>query len=136
VALTTKVLEVRDRNTFVAMLATKLDTSLPPVDWYLRRCGYPLGCSMILLTRLDGGGCVAHNDPYGWGDRTFHIAHRFIEQHWHELNDGSVVDVEFILKETKIKKESERFDAGIYGTAADRGAAAKPRRSKRVRTTP
>jgi hypothetical protein len=38
-----------------------------------------------------------------------HIAHLAISRLWHTLGDGSVIDVEFELKETKKPKESERF---------------------------
>jgi hypothetical protein len=34
-------------------------------------------------------------------------AHQYIEQHWRELKDGDVIDVEFILGETDVKKTSE-----------------------------
>jgi uncharacterized GH25 family protein len=36
------------------------------------------------------------------------VAHNYIIKHWHDLHDGDVVDVEWILGETKQKKISER----------------------------
>ena len=36
------------------------------------------------------------------------VAHNYIATHWHDLVDGDVVDVEFILGETAEKKISER----------------------------
>jgi hypothetical protein len=38
------------------------------------------------------------------------LAHQHIEQNWDLLNDGDVVDVEYILGETSEPKRSERFD--------------------------
>jgi hypothetical protein len=77
----------------------------------LRRCGYPCdGTPNVILTRLDGNGRGAFNDPYDWCDRTWTAAHRWIIEHWAELKDGDVVDVEFILGETTTPKESERHE--------------------------
>ena len=80
--------------------------------YLLRRCGYSLnGPPMIMLTRLDGDAHKAPNDPYAWEDRTFRTAHRYITEHWTELKDGDVIDVEFILGETSAPKPSERESA-------------------------
>lgn len=38
-----------------------------------------------------------------------HTAHEWITKHFHTLKNGDVVDVEFILGETKVPKRSERF---------------------------
>jgi hypothetical protein len=48
-------------------------------------------------------------DPYDWVNdpRTKKTAHWYIEQHWAELKDGDVVDVEFIQGETETAKLSE-----------------------------
>jgi len=37
------------------------------------------------------------------------LAHEWIEAHWAELRTGDVIDVEYLLEETKVKKVSERF---------------------------
>ncbi len=43
------------------------------------------------------------------------VAHHYIIEHWAELSDGDVVDVEFILKETTVLKVSERDERSIEG---------------------
>lgn len=48
-------------------------------------------------------------DPYAWGDRTWTVAHVFIEANWDNLKDGDVIDVEHILGESTTKKLSERI---------------------------
>jgi hypothetical protein len=61
--------------------------------------------------RFDADGARATNKAYEWGEsvrRTFGVAHNYIIKHWHDLHDGDVVDVEWILGETKQKKISER----------------------------
>jgi hypothetical protein len=101
--------EIRDRNTFVPVLAVRLRDDPSENSWkeryLLRRCGYSIDGS-VLLTRLDGSG-KATSDPYDWADRTFATAHHHILEHWDELETGDVVDVEFILGETTEPKVSE-----------------------------
>lgn len=98
-----KVLELRDRATFIPILAIDMNPDLAGSQCYLlRRCGYSCdGRPNILITRLDANGGPAWNDLFGWSGRTFPVAHQWIIQHWDELEDGSVVDVEFILGETE-----------------------------------
>lgn len=117
----TKALELRDEMTFIPILCVnmnpKLATNTEALEtataqrWLLRRCGYPCnGRPNILMTRLSADG-YATNDPYGWpgGSQTFPVAHNWIIEHWNELKDGDVVDVEFILGKTLEPKISERF---------------------------
>lgn len=117
-----KALELRDRGTFIALLAVNMnpDASVydPDADsknegqtYLLRRVGYPCdGKPNIMVTYL-GGGYRADNDPYGWknGARTFPVAHQWIIDNWPTIKDGDVIDVEFILGETTEPKKSERI---------------------------
>jgi hypothetical protein len=126
-----KVLEIRDEGTFIAALAVDMNPGKPypencsmTEDQFkasldalyartrlLRRCGFPCdGRPNILLTHLSADGTPAWNDPYAWGGRTWPVAHHYIINHWHELKDGDVVDVEFILKERPEPKKSERME--------------------------
>ena len=103
-----KFLEIRDTATFIPVIA--IDCSLtgnPYNDYLLQRAGYGQE-RCILLTRLSGHG-PAEYDPYSWNDRTYHIAHDFIYENWDVICDAEVIDVEFILGETKMKKVSERY---------------------------
>lgn len=122
----TKCFEVRDRMTFVPVLAVQMVPRLQMTcveagtlldakwerneapDYLIRRCGYPTESPYsVLLCRLDGTGRVAV-DPYDWGDRTFLVAHNHITENFDALPDGAVVDVEHILGETAQHKRSER----------------------------
>jgi hypothetical protein len=116
-----KALELRDAGTFIPLLCVDMNPGRMGTPVYgaqrylLRRCGYACdGHPNILMTRMDGGGrdgARAINDPYEWGESgrgTFAVAHDYIIKHWHDLHDGDVVDVEYILGETKQKKISER----------------------------
>lgn len=124
-----KALELRDEGTFIALLAVDMNPEkYDPAAHYdgishaeceaqrylLRRCGYPCdGQPNVLITKLAGDGSKASNDPYYWGDRTMSVAHNYIIEHWNELRDGDVVDVQFILGETKAPKVSERRSAPV-----------------------
>lgn len=128
-----KALEVRDRATFIPVLAVDMNpgtvrycdaaghcVSEGPDGsqrYLLRRAGYACdGKPIILLTRLHAKGAKACYSPYDWGDRTWHVAHLYIIEHWAELTDGDVVDVEFILGETQEKKLSERVADPYFHT--------------------
>ena len=117
-----KALEIRDKATFIPALAVDMNPSHEAGDamnqrYLLRRCGYPCdGHPNIILTRLDGnatqGNGEATNDPYARSGRTWPVAHNWIIDNWDALDDGDVVDVEFILGESKTPKLSEKFSVG------------------------
>ncbi len=129
----TKILEIRDEGTMIPVLCVDMnpEVSLSALAakqretttiieagerykaqfWHLRRCGYSCnGQPNIGMTHLSMNGTPASNDPFAWGGgRTRQIAHHYIIENWTALKDGDVVDVQFILGETKEKKISERF---------------------------
>lgn len=107
----TKLIEIRDSGTFIIALCIDMNPASAIQHAYLRRYGYPCdGRPNIMLTHANGGQ-KASNDPYEWSGRTYPEAHHYIIEHWDELQDGSVVDVEFIKGETKEPKVSELFAA-------------------------
>jgi len=113
-------LEVRDAATFIPVFAIGFtpgdgygsNSGLMYKEEYLaRRCGYSLGELSVMVGRLAGGQATA--DPYDWkGSRTMTVAHDWIHKHFHELNSGDVVDVEFILGLRSEAKVSERVEFG------------------------
>ena len=124
-----KALELRDEGTFIALLAVDMNPSEEDYTrlsdqevkeiyiaqrYLLRRCGYPCnGKPNIAITHLSADGHKCSNDPYYWGGRTYPVAHNYIIEHWDELKDGDVIDVQFILGETKSPKVSERVSAPL-----------------------
>lgn len=113
----TKILEVRDRGTFIPVLCVdmnpypELSDTRRAQEYYLRRSGYPCdGRPNIAVAKVSMDGDPAWNDPYGWQSRTMAVAHKFIIEHWPKLRDGDVVDVQFILGETAEPKVSERHN--------------------------
>ena len=116
----TKLFEVRDRATFLPVIATLArsepnaaamfaDTveSLSAEAFLLRRAGYG-GDPLVILTRLAADGRPANCDPYEWGDRTMRVAHEYVQANWDQLRSGDVVDVEYVLGERPAPKASER----------------------------
>jgi hypothetical protein len=116
-----KLLEIRDKGTCILALAMRMQastafTGMGPSaieHWFLHyRSGYPQDGSSIMLMCLSDG--RATNDPYSWPDRgmgmrTMGTAHDWIIDHYDELSDGDVVDVQVILGETTESKVSERL---------------------------
>jgi hypothetical protein len=125
-SLETKVIEIRDSATFIPVLCVDIQPHSGIQTYYMRRLGYPCdGRPNILMTRLSGEG-QATNDPYAWRGRTFPVAHNHIIDHWQELSDGDVVDVEFILGEKPTKKVSERLTIPVaYEPASAASGEAK-----------
>jgi len=110
-----KTFELRDRGTFVPMLAVKLEPACEADRYLLARSGFSEPHKQyVLLLALDGGEGRFTYDPHGWGgNRTRHVAHKFIIENFDTLKSGIVVDVEFILGETSQPKRSESEPAAL-----------------------
>jgi len=113
--MTFKVLEIRDEGTCIPVLAIRMKADNPVQSYYVHeRSGYPEDGSSIMLMVLYNG--EATNDPYEWdtsrlhmGGRTMPNAHHYVLEHFDELHDGDVIDVQFILGEAFTSKVSERL---------------------------
>lgn len=112
----TKTFEVRDRMTFIPVLAVKLDPTCEAERYLLARSGYGRlpdeQSKYILLVKLSGGNGPARCDPFEWDGRTMRAAHTFIEVHFDEMETGEVVDAEFILGEKKEPAISDALESG------------------------
>ena len=107
----TKMFEIRDRATFIPVLAIKLNPGCEPDRYLLARAGYVHASEYVLLVKIDGGKGSSNCDPYGWGaTRTMQVAHLYIIKHFISLNSGDVVCVEHILGERETPKISERLE--------------------------
>ena len=113
--LDTKVLEVRDSGTHIPVIAIRMLAKNGVQAYYFRRLGFPADGSTIGVIKMDD--LDGNVDPYAWPNRTMANAHHWIYDHFDELADGDVVDVEFILGERAAKKVSERLTvhAGMEG---------------------
>ncbi len=110
----TKLLEIRDANTFIPVVAIQCSPDCEAERYLLARCGYGGGpeeqSRFVLVARLSAEDDL-HYDPNRWdGDtRTMPTAHRYIIEHFDEFRCGDVVDVEHILGERPNPKQPERL---------------------------
>lgn len=107
-AIEAKLIEIRDRMTFIPALATRLVDEGADETYLMRRAGYG-GDTMTVLEHLNTG--RAEHNPHYWGEvsRTMAAAHLELQEYWDKYQSGSVLDVEFVLGESKMPKQSERL---------------------------
>ena len=108
--MTSKVIEIRDRGTFVPALATRLDSELHQERWLLREAGFEAPHEYVFLCKISGGSGHYKTtcDPVDWNDRTYFTIHKYLIEHFDEVRPGQVLDVEYILGEKPMPKQSER----------------------------
>ena len=103
-----KTFEIRDKATFIPVLCTKLTSGLDRDRFLFSRAGFGVSWQdqkrYMVTVKLQT--MEAH---YDWPQfpRTMKVAHDFINKNWNELNNGDVIDVEFILGESEQPKETE-----------------------------
>jgi hypothetical protein len=105
-----KTLEVRDRATFIPVIAVRVVPRSSSEKYLWNRAGFNTdsGSSLILLGRIND----LHLEffPPVWSNRTMSTVHEYLQNSWDEVETGQVLDVEFILGETDKPKTSERKD--------------------------
>lgn len=108
-----KVLEIRDRGTYLPVLAVKLEPSNMHECGLLARAGFgPMPSDQaeyVVLSRINGGHGELNCDPYDWCDRTLKTAHNYIVRHFDDLKPFETVDVEYILGEKAFPASSEHL---------------------------
>lgn len=108
-----KLFELRDKGTFVPVIATRLEPTGEAERYLLARTGYGSNKDAqrqyVMLWKLEGG--PATYDVYDWRSRTLQVAHDHILKHFDELKAGQVIDVEYLLGESEQPKESEMYTA-------------------------
>ena len=111
----TKTFEIRDEGTHIPILCVKLTARDERDRYILARAGYGDGSrDYVTMIMINGGYGKATSDPFKWGDgRTLHVAHQHIIDNWSELENGAVIDVEFILGITSAPKRSEAETAFV-----------------------
>jgi len=100
-----KALEIRDEGTTISMLAIKPLPENEAQRAVLRHAGYGIPAHYVILVGAhdwEGG-----YNPERQRSHTRQVAHHWIKEHFDELEDGDVVDVEFILGKRTTPKVSE-----------------------------
>lgn len=107
--MTCKTIEIRDRGTTVPALAIRLDPADERDRWLLARSGFgndpeAQGRYVLLVNLVKD----APYDPYSHGPaRTLREIHQHLIEHFEDIANGAVLDVEYILGETDEPKRSE-----------------------------
>lgn len=106
-----KCLELRDRSTFIPVICLRPAPDNKEQKYLLRRDGYSGESDEPCVIMIDAQCRGCNYDPYYWPpkSRTKTVAHEYIARHWHELSDGDVIDVQFILGETANPAVTERL---------------------------
>lgn len=107
-----KSVEIRDVATTIFAIAIRMVPGSEPQRYMLRRNGFNVVDDLgVVLMKI--GDQRATSDPYEWGNRTMATAHDWILNHWDEITDGDVIDVEFITGVSAQPKISERVECPI-----------------------
>lgn len=108
----TKLIEIRDRATFIPALAIRLESRTEAERYLLARAGYGRNhedhLRYVLLWRVAGDQHEATCDPYTWRSSTMQVAHDYLERAWDTVASGTVVDAEYLRGESAAPKRSER----------------------------
>ena len=111
-----KLFEIRDEGTTMPIIAIKPDPHNEVERWLYAKAGYGLTPedqgTYVMLAPMHGGEGMLCCDPYTHPGaprvRTLFVAHKLIITNWNVLESGDVVDVQHILGETDVCKQSER----------------------------
>jgi hypothetical protein len=115
--MVSKIIEIRDRGTFIPALAIRLGSPEERERYLLARSGFGRTfedqAEYIVLCEINGGEpCQCHIDPFSWGQnpRTMFVAHLYLLNRQQELHaaahkhdgfdslpQGALIDVEYIL---------------------------------------
>jgi len=112
-SLDVKIIEIRDRATFIPAMAVRMMGDNPKERWLLDRAGYDQRTDrpVIVLCQIDGGDDLEGQcDQLRWRSslRTMQIAHNYLYKvGWHGFAAREVIDVEYILGESTTRKLSE-----------------------------
>lgn len=115
-----KTFEIRDRATFIPVLAVKLRPGCEADRYLFGRAGYgtapEVQGAFVMVCRVDGGEGFATSNQHRWNDgsRTMRRAHHHIREHFDDLESGAVIDVEFLSGETPAPKVSERLGSTLF----------------------
>nr|BDD48358.1 hypothetical protein 33 [Candidatus Omnitrophota bacterium] len=105
-----KAFELRDRATFIPMVAIKTMPSNEEERYLLARAGYGRmqedQSKYIIMGDLNAA--KFEYDPYFWDNRTRQTAHKWLIENFDSMKSGDVIDVEYILGESVSPKVSER----------------------------
>ena len=108
-----KIIEIRDRGTYIPVMAIKMQSDNPAEQYHLKDQGYSEDYPCIMVVRMEKGHIATYNAS-DYGDRTMCQSHLHIIEHYDRLKSGDVVDVEYVLGEVDKPKVSQNIDMVDY----------------------
>lgn len=111
----TKIFELRAPATLIVLMAIKMHVYNEAERYLMTRSGYGRSNydfnKYIMVFPIDGGGkSLATTDAYKQTIEEIRLAHMYIIKHFDELEDGQVIDVEFITGKVNYPKTPERIE--------------------------
>lgn len=109
-----KAIEIRDEGTCIGALAIRFSPENDAQRAIFSREGYgsDAATQAEYIGLLRAHDLTGASDPFKQSSHTMHAAHLWVREHWDEITDGSVVDVEFISGAKPAPKASEI--QGVY----------------------
>jgi hypothetical protein len=90
-----KTFEIRDAGTFIPCIGISMTPEDADTRDLLARAGYR-NTFCVLFGRMSGGTFCSNPAAWEQTPRAMPTAHKYVEEHWHELRSGQVIDVEQI----------------------------------------
>lgn len=108
-----KVFEVRSPATMIAILAIKLSAHNDQERRLLCHSGFGInGYSFsryFIVFPIDGGTGHASTDPYDHKSHELRVAHIYIQKHFDDMENGEVIDIDYIEGNTLAPKTSDLY---------------------------
>jgi uncharacterized protein with LGFP repeats len=104
-----KALEIRDDGTCIGVLAMRMSPENDAQRAVLSHAGYGKDgfTQSKYVAMIDAHTLCGSYDPFKQESRTRAVAHEYIREHFDELSDGDVIDVEYIEGKRATPKTSE-----------------------------
>lgn len=102
-----KMFEIRDAGTCITVIAIKTEPENIKEELFFKRGGWSNNSIILIKTN---GEAISNYDAFEWrnaGNRTLFEAHKYIENNFDDLENYSVIDVEYILNEKDKQKKSD-----------------------------
>lgn len=109
-----KAFEIRDAATRIEVLCMRIcmEAIAEPARWLLREGGWGAYDQTVYMLDIHEPAMAAY-DPFKQCSVTRASAHGYIQDNWDGLQNGQVIDLEFIHGITTVCKESDRYSMDL-----------------------
>jgi hypothetical protein len=107
-----RLFEIRDRGTFIPLLAVQCDPANEDERYLLAHAGFGKNAATqrryVLCGEIDSGKFRMSYDPFDFPTGTLRQAVEHIQANFEALESGAVIDVEFLRGERRAPRQPER----------------------------